>query len=249
MSRARGALLTALAALPLAGCAVAAVPLAAGTAVAATEQRPDKEPSSSQQAGPETPATVQTEALLPPEFAALVSHVRQRAALWREGAPINSLVLDSRQTVLNPVAIGCARRDPLVIIDIDPAPTAGPTDAATLGHWRQAAASIRSEGVGLLWVTDRPDTDIALLRPALMSAGLEPADTVAGRTSAADRKQLIRQRWAQTHCILAVVGDARGDADEAYDYLRSIDVVLPIDSNWGAGWFLLPVPTLAIGGD
>ena len=108
--------------------------------------------------------------------------------------------------------------------------------------WRQTVTAIRAAEVGILWVTDQPDSAAAALRIALEPVGFSPADAIASRTGPADRKHLIRQRWAQTHCILAVVGDTRSDADEAYDYLRSPDLTLPIDANWGSGWFLLPPP-------
>jgi len=237
-----------LALLSLSGCALAAVPLAAGLTVAATDKPGRKKPAGRPAALPtESPLAQSPAQLLPPEYRALLDHVRARSALWREGAPINSLVLDNRQTVLNPVAIDCARREPVVIIDADPAKAAGPFDPSSPELWRQTVAKIRSDGVAILWVTDRPDAEAPLLRAALEPAGIVASDTVAGRASATDRKQIIRQRWALTHCVLAVVGDTRGDADEAYDYLRNPDVSLPIDSNWGEGWFLLPSPAGAKG--
>ena len=192
------------------------------------------------------PAEASRAAPLPHEFAALVAHVRQRATLWREGAPINSLVLDDRQTVLNPAAIGCARREPLIIIDADPAPDADPGAIAAAPYWQQMLAAIRADSVGILWVTDRPEAGATTLRSALAAAGLANSDIIAGRRDAADRKQLIRQRWAVSHCILAVVGDTRSDADEAYAYLRSPDATLPIDRYWDNGWFLLPLPDIAV---
>lgn len=243
------AFLAALAVVPLAGCAAAAIPAIAGATMAATDKGRAKANPAVNADRPDAPPGAASPAPLPPEFAALVNHVRQRATLWREGAPINSLVLDDRQTVLNPVAIGCARREPLVIIDADPAPNADPGAIATALSWQQVLAATRAEGVGILWVTDRPETDTATLRRALATAGLANSDIIAGRRDAADRKQLIRQRWAASHCILAVVGDTRSDADEAYAYLRNAETALPIDTNWGAGWFLLPSPLGAEGAD
>jgi hypothetical protein len=191
---------------------------------------------------PSAPATMPTA-----EFAALVDHVGKRATLWREGAPINSLVLDARQTVLNPVAIGCARRDPLVIIDADPASGSAPATPATAAAWQETTTAIRAAGVNILWISDR--VDAGTLASALIPAGFRSTDLIATLSGPSDRKQLLRQRWAASHCILAVVGDTRGDADEAYDYLRSADTVLPIDGNWGAGWFLLPAPLANVGAD
>ncbi len=245
MRRAFAALLAFL----LFGCAAAAVPIVAGGAILASDR--NKSPVPKQSLPPVAtadplPTNNLSTATLPDNFAALVAHVEQRAALWREGAPINSLVLDSRQTVLNPVAIGCTRREPLVVFDADPA-AAPVNDTATQAAWRETLASIRASGVGILWVTERFENETAALRPAL--PGAEPADAIAGRNGPDDRKQAIRQRWAATHCILAVVGDVRADADEAYAYLRDPATPLPIDSHWGAGWFLLPLASGAIGAD
>lgn len=189
----------------------------------------------------------------PAEFSALLDHVRKRATLWREGAPINSLVLDDRQTVLSPVAIDCQRRPPAVMIDLDDGQR-GPlqpdaTGVKTAAGWADAAAAIRAENVSIVWITDQSVASASALAMLLERAGLDPAraDSVAGRDTATDRKQHIRQRLALRYCILAVVGDLRADADEAYDYLRSPDTLLPIDRNWGEGWFLLPPPLVVEG--
>lgn len=188
-----------------------------------------------------------------PEFSTLLEHVRKRATLWREGAPINSLVLDDRQTVLNPVAIDCQRRPPAVLIDLDDAQR-GPPQSGAGGMkagpgWTETAAAIRAEKVGIVWITDQLAANAAELGLLLERTGLDPArtDSVAGREGSADRKQQVRQRLALRTCILAVVGDQRPDADEAYDYLRSPDTGLPIDRNWGEGWFLLPAPLVSEG--
>lgn len=198
---------------------------------------------------PTAPLTVQAEVepeRITPEFTPLVDHVRARATLWREGAPINSLVLDSRQTVLNPVAIDCQRREPVVIVDLDHATARPPlADGMKVAPgWPNTQMAIRAERVAIAWVTDMPTAETGAIRRHLSLSGLDVggADPIAGRENADDRKQAIRQRLAARFCILAVVGDTRGDADEAYDYLRSADTALPIDTNWGAGWFLLPAP-------
>lgn len=189
------------------------------------------------------------------DFAALVAHVERRAELWREGAPINSLVLDERQTVLSPVAIGCARRPPVVIADLDNADgsttltltAAGPPLASE--KWQAALTAIRAAEVEIVWVTSRPASEAETIKTILDMAGLDEMDTARLVTSEAGwtRKQTLRRGIAADSCVLAVIGDKRGDADEAYDYLRSPDTKLPIDRFWGEGWFLLP-PPLATGG-
>jgi hypothetical protein len=225
MTRMCGALPTALAALILASCATSAVPTQ-----------------------PQVEVAPQAATVLPSEFEPLIGHVRSRAALWREGAPINSLVLDDRQTVLNPIAIGCERRPPVVIVDLDsagaePARLPDIAQSATPG-WIAALDALRREDVSIIWVTNYSAHDTQAVVQRLAATGLDPlgGDRLMTLRPGADRKQLLRRDIAQSSCVLAVVGDTRGDADEAYDYLRSADAVLPIDSNWGAGWFLLPAP-------
>lgn len=261
-------LMLVLGALPLGGCVIAAVPVIAGAAIARSEtQRDKRKPAVAPTPKPNAasdPAVIVTVGAadtsvspLADEFAPLLAHVRSRATLWSEGAPIKSLVLDNRQTVLNPVAIDCQRRQPVVLIDADPAaPDASiKTTLPPLGAllptpgWTAALAAIRDLDVGIIWVTARPVGEAAALAARLAATGLDPArrDRVAASASGVTRKQDVRLEQARGHCVLAVVGDRRSDADEAYDYLRRPDARLPIDENWGAGWFLLPPPLAAQG--
>lgn len=275
----RGALPTliaAMAAIPLSGCVIAAVPVVAGAAVVGSEQqrKQKQKPKQAQPAatatsaaaptalpgsGPRTsglpgPSVAPAAPAVPsgsnsqvnPAFDALVAHVQRRATLWREGAPINSLVLDARQSVLNPVAVGCARRPPVVIVDLDRDPSAATT--GEVAAWPATLAALRAHDVGIVWVSDAPAAMADRLRTALVQSALDPAaaDRLMLKSSSAGRKQLMRQDIARDSCVLAVVGDVRADADEAYGYLRSSTATLPIDSNWGEGWFLLPAPPLPV---
>jgi hypothetical protein len=253
-------LLPLIGALPLGGCVVAAVPVVAGAAIARSEAQRAKRkaaatvapaPTPAPTTAPEVRVTVgEPGSAAPPvavEFAPLVDHVRSRATLWREGAPIKSLVLDDRQSVLNPIAIDCQRRQPVVLIDLDPAAarTLPPVETMLAAPgWTGALAAIRDLDVGIVWITARMQSEARSVQSRLTATGLDPwsRDTVATTPSARGRKQDVRLEQARRHCVLAVVGDKRGDADEAYDYLRSPNAVLPIDDNWGAGWFLLPSP-------
>jgi hypothetical protein len=214
-------------AILLAGCAKAAAPVAKAT--------PQLVPGEQGQAAPDVPAI----------FAPLIAHVRSRATLWREGAPIKSLVMDDRQSVLRPLAVDCQQRQPVVLIDADPdkpEPMGALEDMLATPGWSAAARAVRDMDVGIIWISSRTGGDA--LRARLIATGLDPMarDRVATPRSDKERKQDVRLHQARTHCVLAVVGDTRGDADEAYHYLRSADTVLPIDENWGAGWFLLPAP-------
>lgn len=250
------ALLGALLAIPLSGCVAAAVPVVAGAAIAGSEsQRYDQREASAfapvaKAAPPLPPVSATGSASTSPAFSLLIDHVRRRARLWREGAPINSLVLDDRHTVLNPVAVGCERLPPVVIIDLDTAnfelvKLPDLRLMATAG-WSEALAELRRAEVGIVRVTDYPAAMRAEVTALLASTGLdtEGQDRLLTVDGGASRKQLLRRDVARDACVLAVAGDKRGDADEAYDYLRSADASLPIDSNWGEGWFLMPAPLM-----
>lgn len=275
---------TALAQL-LSGCIIAAAPIAAGAALARSEAKRKKPPEAAVQkpssgstsipapkaaapavASPVSPATgTRPVTGSPPadtdanagsaQFAPLIKHVRSRATLWQEGAPIKSLALDEKRTVLSPVAIDCQRRPPVVVIDLDPA-TADPdprmvepknvaqTRFVAAQGWAASLAEIRSMDVKLVWVSAHSDAFQSALQNLLRFSSLDPngSDRVIAVGAEGQNKQALRLQIARSACILAVVGDKRGDADEAYDYLRQPNAVLPIDSNWGEGWFLLPPP-------
>ena len=180
-------------------------------------------------------------------YAALLDHVRARSALVAEGAPVISLVLENSLTLREPDYVDCGQRPPAVLVDADAdpqGPAAGPGDTALLAA---ALRTIRDAGVSVIWVTDRPAGDAPAIAERLAAVGIDAdgRDTVAGTGPVMARKQLVRRAAAMSHCIIAVVGDRRGDADEAYDYLRSSATPLVIDGNWGNGWFLLPAPPTA----
>ncbi len=177
-------------------------------------------------------------------FAAVAAHVAQRHRLYREGAPIQALVLDGRASILAPRMMPCGQRRPIVLIDAD-AGNIGP-DAGTGGDaaegWRGLVSTLRQEGVGIWWVSAAQDS--GRLAAKLAAAGLDPSgqDRIATGAGTSVGKQQLRAELADANCVLAVVGDQRSDADEAYAYLRDPDTPLPTDNLWGDGWFLLPAP-------
>ncbi len=187
---------------------------------------------------------------LAPPFAALLDHVQRRWRLAQEGAPIQALVLDDSRSVLDPVMLPCDTRPGAVLVDLD---SDGRDNSAPLsaspGDWAAALAQLRALGAAILWVTARPADEAAVLAGALKSAGLDPAgaDKVMGTAPGTERKQLVRQAAATRYCVLAVAGDTRADADEAYAFLRDPNAPLPVDNLWGQGWFLLP-PALPVAG-
>ncbi|MCC7393909.1 MAG: hypothetical protein IT553_03545 [Sphingomonadaceae bacterium] len=191
-----------------------------------------------------TPAVAQaTTAMVDSDSAAIIAHVRVRAALVAEGAPVLSLILADPLTLAEPAYAPCGARPAAVIFDAD----RGSAVAGDVGALRQLTAEIRAANIAIFWVSDRPASATAMIADALAAADIDPAhvDSIVATRPGFERKQLLRHAIAESHCVLAVVGDTRADADEAYAYLRDPDSPLAIDSNWGNGWFLLPLPDLS----
>lgn len=177
------------------------------------------------------------------DSAAIIAHVRDRAALVAGGAPVLSLVLADPLSLAEPAYAPCGERPTAVIFDAD----RGSTVPGDLADLRQLTAAIRAVNVAIFWVSDRGESATATIGDALAAAGIDPdhADSIVTTRPGFERKQLLRHGIAQSHCVLALVGDTRADADEAYAYLRDPDSPLAIDANWGNGWFLLPLPDLS----
>ena len=184
---------------------------------------------------------------LPPEHAAFVTHVIRRSALVAEGAPVSSLVVANGLTVREIQYVRCGTQVPAVLVDLDISEV-GPPDVQSgmVADPAMVAAlsAIRAQGVTVLWVTDHGASASATISTLLRMSGLDPdgEDVVLAAASVTDRKQLRRFVAASRYCILAVTGDRRSDADEAYDYLRDPNTPLVIDANWGSGWYILPPP-------
>lgn len=185
-------------------------------------------------------------------YARFVSHVLERADMVAGGAPVVSLVAANGLLVRERSFVQCPTNRAAVLIDLDD----GRSDATTVfmpdgdhsvdPDFLVALGQVRARGVDIVWVTDNRRSASESIAARLQASGLDPlgSDILLRPSSPDDRKQLRRFRAAQTHCIVAVVGDRRSDADEAYDYLRDPNASLVIDANWDAGWFILPTPLL-----
>lgn len=185
-------------------------------------------------------------------YARFVSHVLERADMVAGGAPVNSLVAANGLLVRERSFVQCPLLRAAVLIDLDD----GRSDATSVfmpdgdhsvdPDFLVALGQVRARGVDIVWITDNRTSSAQSISARLQASGLDPlgSDTLLRPTGPDDRKQLRRFRAAQTHCIVAVVGDRRSDADEAYDYLRDPNTPLVIDANWDAGWFILPTPLL-----
>lgn len=155
-----------------------------------------------------------------------------------------SVVLAPLPRLSAPEFLPCHDKPLAALIDLDadgadpsrPLDPAGVTVATT-----RAALDLHTAGVRLLWLTDRPASQAADVRQLLTRSGLFAE---GDRLLAADGSRKQERRWAaaRSHCVVAMMGDRRGDMDELYDYLRKPEAAHMLDGLWNAGWFLAPPP-------
>ncbi len=183
-------------------------------------------------------------------FARFATDLQQRRAA---GEAITSAVLVRNFAIERPAYVECDARPPAVIIDLDPADT-GPNQQifavapdrviSPVPGLTARLADLREAGVAILWLTDHDAETVPAIAETLRTSGIDPTgvDRIYATPLGGGRKQERRLDLASAWCILAIAGDRRGDAEEAYDYLRSPEAALMIDTRWEAGWFLVPPP-------
>ncbi|WP_128891657.1 hypothetical protein [Erythrobacter sp. HKB08] len=148
--------------------------------------------------------------------------------------------------LLRPDRTDCSIRPPAVAIDLDPGeqtfdPASSPPPNRMLGQMLNA---LRLQQVDIFWVSTLPAVRAGEVRRALAAGGLDPDgdDSLLLMRNAEDRKQLRRKEIGETHCLVAIAGDTRGDFDELFFYLKDRSTAQPLEELVGAGWFLTPLP-------
>lgn len=147
---------------------------------------------------------------------------------------------------LAPTTRECSVHPAAVLVDLDPqdgvldpavATRADPMFARTL-------AALRAQGVEIAWISGNTPDRAGAIRRALTASGLDPAgrDELALLRYPEERKQTRRDELAKQLCIVAIAGDARGDFDELFQYLKDPARAGALDALIGKGWFLVPQP-------
>ena len=143
---------------------------------------------------------------------------------------------------LDPTRRDCGSRKPAVLIDLDPGrgtfdPLGEATPAPALP---ETLAMLREEAIAVAWQSRLGRHFETAARDRLRAAGLDPAasDTLLFARTIDERKQTLRDEFAEMHCILAILGDERADFDELYLYLKDPDAAIAPDALIGDGWFL-----------
>lgn len=258
--RLKAALAASALAMMLGGCVAAAIPLAAGGVVLRNEalggDEPDSDEAGDERTGRDSGA-IATEGepfaptLAPPgAYEAFFAYAREQASLDPVAAPRHSAIL-AAPGLLQPETTECSVRPSAVLVDLDPA--SGARDFAALPPdpaLAQGLHALRLEGVFVFWISDASAAEAGALRKRLTATGLDPTtdDGILLMRRAEDRKQLRRKELAQTHCLVAILGDERSDFDELYDYLKDPAAASELEALIGSGWFLAPTlldtPTL-----
>ncbi len=147
---------------------------------------------------------------------------------------------------LNPALQTCGTRPPAVLIDLDPAGGLLPLIPSNRADPQLAAAlaDLRTRGVAIYWITGHAPGAASAIRQRLTGSALDPTgdDPIIVSRFASESKQERRRALGETHCLLAILGDQRGDFDELYDYLRDPVVAAPLEIHVDHGWFLAPLP-------
>lgn len=165
-------------------------------------------------------------------FAPFVAFALDQHRLGQAGGARASVILAPDSTLERPTVVPCAELPTAVVVDADLIGS-----GLVLDH---ALRRLRAGGVAVLWTADSV-VEERVLRNRLAADGIEfGIDRLLTPTSAAPRKQLVRQYAAIDHCIVAVAGTRRGDMDEIYDYLKRPQAASQVDVLWDAGWYLLP---------
>jgi hypothetical protein len=154
--------------------------------------------------------------------------------------------------LLTPKRMECGGKPPAVILDLDPGKESFDPLAPAAGNPRLAAAlgELRERDVTVFWTSHLGESFEGALRSVLAQTGLDPQgeDRLLLLRSLDERKHTRRTEIAQTHCVVAMLGDERADFDELFHYLRQPETALRLDAMLGNGWFMAdPIPAQIIG--
>ena len=181
-------------------------------------------------------------------YAGFYLYASEKSRLDPVENPRNSAILATPGS-LEPVTSECGILPPAVLVDLDPA--GGLLDLAKPfspnPELAEALAALRLEDVTVFWISGIPAIEAGKVRTQLLATGLDPwgRDGLLLMRRAEDRKDTRRRDLTQTHCVVAIAGDSKGDFDELFNYLRNPDAALRLDSLVGSGWFLTPTPIAA----
>lgn len=183
--------------------------------------------------------------------AGFLTHALDQAQRSPGRTPRQSALL-AEPGLLTPERMECGGKPPAVILDLDPGKESFDPLAPATGNPRLAAAlgELRERDVTVFWTSHLGESFEDALRSVLAQTGLDPQgqDRLLLLRSLDERKHTRRTEIAQTHCVVAMLGDERADFDELFHYLRQPETALRLDAMLGSGWYLAdPLPAQIIG--
>lgn len=253
--------------LPLiSGCVAAAIPIAAGAAIAKRHSDLENRAPAVRPAQPAPiadttaasasdrsdlklvatsltalPPPTNAAAATAPAIAAFQSYALARAEPAGGTAKRTSAIIHDA-SALKIVRAECRGSPSAVFIDLDPGRgTFDPLAPGTADPGLAAAlARLRERDVRIVWFSRLGTGFASATAAALAEAGLDPqgTDEITLMPDIAERKQSLRDAAAKRVCPVAMLGDERADFDELYLYLKNPDLGLGLDSMIGDGWFL-----------
>ena len=138
----------------------------------------------------------------------------------------------------------------VVLIDLDVAPgTPAEMDIERQNGFAELLETLRETGIRIAWLAETNDTQLKPILDLLREGEapvLRDTDLMLVGLPGSYRKQERRWALAQSHCVVAIAGDRKGDFDELYDYLRDQSYAIRLEAFTGRGWFELPHPVAAI---
>ncbi len=180
-------------------------------------------------------------------YAGFARYALDQMAKRNGGEAVGSAVLVEQVSLTSPKTIDCGAKPMVAMIDLDPAVGATSHSVADVAGLGAILQTMRDRGVGIAWMSDRSDGELAAEIDALRAANLpviKGEDLLLFGGRKAPRKQERRWSLAKTYCIVAVAGDRKSDFDELYDFLRDQDYAIRLDMFLGRGWFELAAPAV-----
>jgi hypothetical protein len=177
-------------------------------------------------------------------------HALNEAEKRSKGGTVRSAVLVEQVSLTQPQTMSCGTKPMAALIDLDVAPgTPAEMDVERQNGFAALLEVMRESGIRIAWLAE---TDERQLKPILdlLREGdapvLRDTDLMLIGLPGNYRKQEHRWALAQSHCVVAIAGDRKGDFDELYDYLRDQDYAIRLEAFKDRGWFELPHPIAAI---
>ncbi len=217
-------------------------------------------------------------------YAGLWNYIHNDLRFRRDKSQISSVVMTRDSTLTSPKFDMCGKRPLAAVFDVDETVLLNlgfESDAARRGpgydqgrwtRWEETGAdkveavpgaaetiaALRSDGITVIFNTNRSASTAAFTIEALNKAGLGPVtlgDTLILRDdNAPSGKDERRWKIAERYCIVAMGGDQLGDFSDLFNVK---DLSTPARRNttgntliaplWGRGWFILPNPVYGSG--